>query len=121
MQLNSLLYVKTLKRKDILSSSTSPGDSAPGGEQAADGIAEGIREGEDGLSSKTQVMTLMTTDVDRVSDLPTQLFLLIGALDTCIIHYCLDSAYHADAPLEVMIGTIFLYKLLGNLSRTFLY
>ena len=120
-QLNSILYVKTLQRKDIVSSSTSPSNPSPGGEQAADGIALGIKDGEDDLSSKTQVMTLMTTDVDRVSDLPTRLFLLIGALNARIIYYCSDSAYCADTPLEIMIGTLFLYKLLGkSLSDIFI-
>ncbi|KAH9925211.1 uncharacterized protein B0H18DRAFT_1010341, partial [Fomitopsis serialis] len=40
-------------------------------------------------------MTLMTTDVDRVSEFARQLFTLF------------------DSPIELIIGTIFLYSLLG--------
>ena len=44
-------------------------------------------------------MTLMTTDVDRVSDFAWHIFSLV------------------DAPIEIVIGTWFLYNLLGMLIR----
>ncbi|KAJ7664040.1 P-loop containing nucleoside triphosphate hydrolase protein [Mycena polygramma] len=47
------------------------------------------------FSSKAQIMTLMTTDVDRVGQFSQQLFVLI------------------DAPMEIAVGTVFLYSLLG--------
>ena len=56
------------------------------------------KDDEDDFSSKAQIMTLMTTDVDRVSDFAWHMFSLI------------------DAPIEIVIGTVFLYKLLGEFS-----
>jgi len=50
---------------------------------------------EEEFSSKAQVMTLMTTDVDRVSDFSWHLFSLV------------------DSPIEIFIGGYFLYVLLG--------
>ncbi|KAJ8520309.1 hypothetical protein ONZ45_g2846 [Pleurotus djamor] len=92
LQMNSILFAKTLVRKDVASSSTanaSTDDSKP----KAD--AENKKDDEDDFSSKAQIMTLMTTDVDRVSDFAWHMFSLI------------------DAPIEIVIGTVFLYKLLG--------
>ncbi|KAF8518400.1 multidrug resistance-associated ABC transporter [Hysterangium stoloniferum] len=113
IQLNSVLYAKTLVRKDVASSSTSsqptaatqPGrnpNNAPTGTGAtADPFAttegqmpkEMDDEGE--FSSKAQIMTLMTTDVDRVSEFAWHSFSLV------------------DSPIEIVIGSYFLYKLLG--------
>ncbi|KAG8959224.1 hypothetical protein FRC03_008275 [Tulasnella sp. 419] len=53
---------------------------------------------EDDFSGKAQVMTLMTTDVDRVAEFSTHFSSLI------------------DAPMEILIGSIFLYHLLGASS-----
>lgn len=64
-QLNAVIFAKTLVRKDMASST------------AANSGEEGSEEEED-LSSKTQVMTLMTTDTDRVSSFATNLVELIG-------------------------------------------
>lgn len=50
---------------------------------------------EEEFSSKAQVMTLMTTDVDRVADLSWHIFTLV------------------DCPIEIAIGSYFLYTLLG--------
>ncbi|KAF8507555.1 multidrug resistance-associated ABC transporter [Gautieria morchelliformis] len=87
VQLNSILFAKTLVRKDVASSSAqSEITSQP--EMAKD------RE-EDEFSSKAQIMTLMTTDVDRVSEFAWHIFSLI------------------DSPIEIVIGSYFLYKLLG--------
>ena len=97
LQLNTILFQKTLVRKDIASSSGS--DSSTPGADAPDsgntGTSKNEKDDEDDFSSKAQVMTLMTTDVDRVAMFPWQLFTIV------------------DAPIEVVIGTVFLYSLLG--------
>ncbi|KAF7316261.1 Multidrug resistance-associated ABC transporter protein [Mycena indigotica] len=89
IQLNSILYAKTLVRKDVASSAST---------QAKDKdeeTKESDKKDEDDFSSKAQIMTLMTTDVDRVSEFAWHLFTLI------------------DSPIEIVVGSIFLYKLLG--------
>ncbi|KAH9478408.1 ABC transporter 7 [Psilocybe cubensis] len=96
IQLNSTLYAKTLIRKDVASNATTP----PTTTDVADGEnakpAEVVEKSdEDDFSSKAQIMTLMTTDVDRVSDFAWHVFSLV------------------DAPIEIVIGTWFLYNLLG--------
>jgi hypothetical protein len=82
-----ILYAKTLVRKDLASSSTKTSEQKDGKDEKKD-------ENDDDFSSKSQVMTLMTTDVDRVSEFAWHLFSLV------------------DAPIEVAIGTFFLYQLL---------
>ncbi|KAJ1311227.1 hypothetical protein OPQ81_009727 [Rhizoctonia solani] len=98
VQLNTALFAKTLIRKDVASAgsassapsraSTPAGDAVPGHESKEDPL-------EDDFSSKAQVHTLMTTDVDRVSEFSWHFFSLV------------------DAPIEIIIGTFFLYTLLG--------
>ena len=110
MQLNSILFAKTLVRKDVASASgPAPGTSDEPGESATpspttattatDATAEGEtdkkKDDEGEFSSKAQIMTLMTTDVDRVSEFAWHIFTLV------------------DSPIEVVIGTLFLYHLLG--------
>lgn len=51
IQMNTLLFSKTLVRKDVASSAPTASDSG------------GDDEAEDSFSSKAQIMTLMTTDV----------------------------------------------------------
>ncbi|KAI0717016.1 multidrug resistance-associated ABC transporter [Earliella scabrosa] len=85
IQLNSILFQKTLVRKDVASSSA----SEPEGETKVK------KDDEDDFSSKAQIMTLMTTDVDRVSEFSWHLFTIV------------------DAPIEILIGTLFLYSMLG--------
>ncbi|KAJ7113275.1 multidrug resistance-associated ABC transporter [Mycena crocata] len=108
MQLNTILFAKTLVRKDIASSAASP---APASSSDATAISDPVATTsfdtavlsdapapapeENEFSSKAQIMTLMTTDVDRVGRFTQQLFTII------------------DAPIELVIGTVFLYKLLG--------
>ncbi|KAJ7147016.1 multidrug resistance-associated ABC transporter [Mycena epipterygia] len=87
-QLNTVLFAKTLVRKDIASSAASPSSTDPSPSDAP------ARE-ENEFSSKTQIMTLMTTDVDRVGKFTQQILTVI------------------DAPIELLVGTVFLYKLLG--------
>ncbi|KAL0564406.1 hypothetical protein V5O48_017642, partial [Marasmius crinis-equi] len=60
IQLNSLLYAKTLVRKDAVSSS---GPSTKSDEE--DGAGEDEKDDENDFSTKAQIMTLMTTDTDR--------------------------------------------------------
>ncbi|KAF9548180.1 multidrug resistance-associated ABC transporter [Agrocybe pediades] len=100
IQLNSTLYAKTLVRKDVASSaSTQPSTPAvaeeSSGGQVTKSDAGDDKKDEDDFSSKAQIMTLMTTDVDRVSEFSWHVFSLV------------------DAPIEIVIGTLFLYKLLG--------
>ena len=75
VQLNSILFAKTLVRKDLAST----GSNSPT-EGKKDGTApEGdVEKKDDDFSSKSQIMTLMTTDVDRVSDFSWHFFSLVG-------------------------------------------
>ena len=75
MQLNSILFAKTLVRKD-LASTGSNSSTEDGGAPVPEGNPE--KKDEDDFSSKAQIMTLMTTDVDRVSDFSWHLFSLVG-------------------------------------------
>ncbi len=83
-QLNSILFAKTLVRKDIASLTGHDDDTGNATKDAID------------FSSKAQIMTLMTTDVDRIAGFAQHLFSVI------------------DAPLEIAIATWFLYYLLGS-------
>ncbi|KAF9459133.1 multidrug resistance-associated ABC transporter [Collybia nuda] len=96
-QLNSILFAKTLVRKDVASSAPSSVDAGEGGpvQPITEDDAETLGEKpEDEFSSKAQIMTLMTTDVDRVSALATRSFLVA-------------------APVEIAFATYLLYHLLG--------
>ena len=57
-------------------------------------------------------MTLMTTDVDRVSDFSWHLFTLVGEF---YFHKrkAGNSLSPSDAPVEIVVGTVFLYSMLG--------
>jgi len=81
VQLNSILYAKTLVRKDIASSGGPAPESATAENGAAASANTEIGESksdEDDFSSKAQIMTLMTTDVDRVSEFARYLITLFG-------------------------------------------
>lgn len=84
VQLNSILFAKTLVRKDIASSTASAPtkDTANGENQAATPTGENgeKKEEENEFASKAQIMTLMTTDVDRVSEFAYHVFTLVGML-----------------------------------------
>ncbi|THH26392.1 hypothetical protein EUX98_g7797 [Antrodiella citrinella] len=99
VQLNSILFAKTLVRKDVASSAppaeTPEGQTAPTPATPVDADAPKKEESEDEFSSKAQIMTLMTTDVDRVSEFSWHIFTLV------------------DSPIEILVGTLFLYSLLG--------
>lgn len=99
-QMNTLLFAKTLVRKDVASSAgtSSAANTRPGTPTSptADKDDKDKDKDEDSFHSKQQVMTLMTTDVDRVGQLAWYLFPLV------------------DSPIELAIGTLFLYKMLGS-------
>ncbi|CAA7268235.1 unnamed protein product [Cyclocybe aegerita] len=101
VQLNTILFAKTLIRKDVASSAPPAQSAAKDGAEngtALSPVAEDKKKEDDDekdFSSKAQIMTLMTTDVDRVSDFAWHAFSLV------------------DAPIEIVIGTLFLYNLLG--------
>ncbi|KAH9475078.1 ABC transporter 7 [Psilocybe cubensis] len=89
LQLNSMLYAKTLVRKDTTSASTTDSSEEHQVPKGATG---------DEFSSKTQVMNLMTADVDRVCDFSWHIFTLV------------------DSPIEIFVGLGILYNLLGMSS-----
>lgn len=111
VQLNTILFAKTLLRKDVASSSSSTekkvsdapvtAEISAATSSTADGAvkpaeAEKKDDAEKDFSSKAQIMTLMTTDVDRVSEFSWHFFALV------------------DAPIEIIIGSLYLYQLLGE-------
>ena len=118
IQLNSILFAKTLVRKDVASSAPPPStnkdiskltlDNGQTNRETAD------NKDEDEFSSKAQIMTLMTTDVDRVSDLAWHAFALVGTLVSRIRKLIGLERLGTDSPIEIAIGSIFLYKLLGK-------
>ena len=111
LQMNTSLFAKTLIRKDVASSSNSSSKPA----SAVEG--EESKEDEDDFSSSTcsssyllkkrgawcaiigiiaeaQIMTLMTTDVDRISEFAYHIFALVGTLfhfSTLLCAYCATS------------------------------
>ncbi len=120
MELNTLLFAKTLARKDIASSVTVT-PQANGNGRTEDSVpAEGGTDlGSEGgeFSSKAQIMTLMTTDVDRVSSVAMQLFSIIGTralYSSTVVLMRNDVVGHTDSPSEIVVATVFLYKLLGT-------
>lgn len=88
IQLNSVLFAKTLVRKDVASSSSSSSNpstptqaetpTTPTTPTPLPNPVVEKKDEEDDFSSKAQIMTLMTTDVDRVSDFSWHLFSLVG-------------------------------------------
>jgi hypothetical protein len=78
IQLNTILFAKTLVRKDVASSAPPPSSTASK-DNASDAATESTKkDDENDFSSKSQIMTLMTTDVDRVSDFAWHVFALVG-------------------------------------------
>lgn len=76
IQLNSVLFAKTLIRKNVaLAGAATPETNAADAPHGEIGSKE---QDEGDFSSKAQVMTLMTTDVDRVSEMAWNLYSLIG-------------------------------------------
>jgi hypothetical protein len=79
VQLNSILFAKTLVRKDVASSSGSSENKTNNYDNPDAASESSKKEDEDDFTSKAQVMTLMTTDVDRVSEFGWHVFTLVGA------------------------------------------
>lgn len=77
IQLNSILFAKTLVRKDVASSAPPPSSNTIKPAAESDDSKDDTSD-EDDFSSKAQIMTLMTTDVDRVSDFAWHVFSLVG-------------------------------------------
>ncbi|CAH7666033.1 hypothetical protein PPACK8108_LOCUS348 [Phakopsora pachyrhizi] len=130
IQLNTAIYAKTLRRKVMSGPSSSAsqtsselsgdvqihsqplgattessdrptGKSSTVGDSAAPSLskqAKPLTADQIGLGTKSQVLNLFTIDADRVADFGMSCFSLI------------------DAPSEVIIGTVFLYDLLGIAS-----
>ena len=109
-QINSVLFAKTLIRKDVVSSAPPPSSGANENEGS---IIEVPKKDEDNFSSKAQVITLMTTDVDRVCGFVWHIFSLVGLWCLPLHLTSISLTSKLDAPIEIAIGTIFLYDLLG--------
>ena len=77
VQLNSVLFAKTLVRKDVVSSAPPPSSEANENGKSVTGTQEKEKD-EDSFSSKAQIMTLMTTDVDRVCGFVRHVFSIVG-------------------------------------------
>jgi hypothetical protein len=127
IQMNSILFAKTLVRKDVASSApppakVDPNNSPPATENGSTVDPVPAKDDEDDFSSKAQIMTLMTTDVDRVSDFSWHVFSLVGGSPQHSILTTRVLLTHVvpDSPIEVIIGSIFLYKLLGT-HPSFIY
>jgi hypothetical protein len=76
VQLNSVLFAKTLVRKDVVSTAPPPSSANENGKSNTE--TQEKEKDEDNFSSKAQIMTLMTTDVDRVCGFVRHIFSLIG-------------------------------------------
>ncbi|WRT69694.1 uncharacterized protein IL334_006684 [Kwoniella shivajii] len=100
LQLNTLLFSKTLRKKDIAAAGDDKGHvgdvkaEAVKDQQKKD-AGEEENEDEEAVTSKTQIMTLFTVDVDRVTDFVFHLFAIV------------------DSPVEILVASVFVFKLLG--------
>ena len=79
IQLNTVLFGKTLVRKDVVPFSLTVDNSKDGSED------NGGMDDEDDFSGKVQIMMLMTTDVNCVSDFLWHMFSLVGKWLLCHI------------------------------------
>ncbi|GAA5837596.1 hypothetical protein JCM11251_002021 [Rhodosporidiobolus azoricus] len=103
VQLNTLIFAKTLVRKDVSAVSASKSNESSGSsEESEEGGEEdeGEEEKDEGgrkaeFKSKSSITNLFSIDADRVADFAVWSF----------------SVY--DAPCELLIGTAFLYSLIG--------
>ncbi|GAA5957081.1 hypothetical protein JCM21900_000787 [Sporobolomyces salmonicolor] len=99
VQLNTLIFDKTLKRKDVsgVSPVSATASSSPSSEDGDDKKDDDQDENAS-FGSKASILALFSIDVDRVADFSVWCFSLL------------------DAPMEIAIGTVFLYSLLGYAS-----
>jgi ABC-type multidrug transport system fused ATPase/permease subunit len=101
LQLNTILFSKTLRKKDIaaMGDDTGKSEEKDGDDKKGkkDKKKKEKSDGEDeGVSSKSQIMTLFTVDVDRVGEFVFHVFTLV------------------DGPIEIIVATFFLLSLLGS-------
>ncbi|KAM0789106.1 hypothetical protein ACM66B_003161 [Microbotryomycetes sp. NB124-2] len=98
VQLNTLIFDKTLRRKDVVGVAGGGSGSSEDndGEKSDDGDDSEKSDESTKFGNKSQVLNLFTIDVDRVADFAIWCFSFL------------------DTPLEIFIGTFFLYKLLGQ-------
>lgn len=101
LQLNTILFSKTLRKKDIAAMGEDTGKSVGGVKEEAEKKKQRKKDGteeedDEGVSSKSQIMTLFTVDVDRVSEFIFHVFTLV------------------DGPIEIVVATFFLLTLLGT-------
>ncbi|KIR78450.1 ATP-binding cassette transporter [Cryptococcus gattii EJB2] len=120
LQLNTMLFKKTLLKKDIAANSGDAGQVGGVQEEAAkrkkrkEETGDSNTEDEEAVTSKTQIMTLFTVDVDRVTEFVfhrTQSCChawRIPLADDFIIVFAV-----IDAPLEIVVASFFVFKLLG--------
>ena len=86
VQLNCLVFDKTLRRKDVAGASNGGGEDASS-DSGSDGSDKEDENKEANFGSKSQVLNLFTIDVDRVADFSIWCFSIL------------------DTPLEIIIGT----------------
>ena len=77
VQLNSVLFAKTLVRKDVVSSAP-PSSSETNEDGKSDTETQEKEKDKDNFSSKAQILTIMTSDVDRVCGFVWHIFSLVG-------------------------------------------
>ncbi|KAL7425146.1 hypothetical protein Q5752_000834 [Cryptotrichosporon argae] len=97
LQLNTMLFTKTLLKKDVAAAgdvSNAVGGVKEEAEKAKNGEKKDEDE-EEAVASKSQIMTLFTVDVDRVTEFNFHVFTVI------------------DTPIELVVGTLLLINLLG--------
>ncbi|GAA6039699.1 hypothetical protein JCM8097_001359 [Rhodosporidiobolus ruineniae] len=103
VQLNTLIFSKTLLRKDVSgvsapsnsNSNSKPSSDADGSEGSDEDDEDEDEKKNPTFKSKSSITNLFSVDADRVSDFAVWSF----------------SVY--DAPVEILIGTLFLYSLIG--------
>ncbi|KAH8926904.1 P-loop containing nucleoside triphosphate hydrolase protein [Atractiella rhizophila] len=102
-QLNTIIFEKTLKRKDAVSGDKEKKKDDDEDKAKEEGkkkkgffdFTSDDEEEENDFKTKSQVLNLFVVDVDRISDFSNWSFSLV------------------DAPAELVIGTVFLCSLLG--------
>lgn len=80
IQLNTMLFAKTLVRKDVAGGAAPTASVEAGVATATPKKDEDDEDNEEDVTSKSQVMTLMTVDVDRVADFSFHSFSLVSSV-----------------------------------------
>lgn len=78
---------------------------------------EKVRHDGGGFSGKSQIMTLMTTDVRSDKAAHHDTFIKLVMIQFQQVDHVADFSWHLfsliDAPIEIVVGTYYLYHLLG--------